>query len=497
MRNRNLIRFFSCLLVLVLLLSGLPARTRAAERETIGRADHFFVEMPEYNRPTPPTINADTAILVELNSGIILYSQNINQRMFPASITKVMTALLAIEMLNPEDEITISYNAANDLIPGGFDGRFKPGQVFTTEEVIFGMNLGSVNTLAYALAEKMDGSVADFSIRMNERARELGAINTTFFNPHGLNDERHLTTAYDMAKVMWGAIELPEYRRIAGSEYYAVPANETHVAMSFNHTLRLLHKDNGWYDSRVVCGKTGWTEDADITRCIYASDGNLDLICVIFHSDTGDTAESDVEALLNYGFDNFCFVEIPDFGGNAVMEGMIDDGEGGSQEVLFHAGAGTCLSGAACLVPNDYATKTWTLNIYAEPGSKELVGRACLGGVPLASYDVTMTTVKKNNDLFPTTRATEPEGESSTQVSAEASQTQPVTEGGSAAESSSEEARRGILSDAGSWNKILPIALAVAGGLLVLSLAGIILLAQQNRRLKKRVERRKLVRNEE
>ncbi len=262
------------------------------------------MEMPSSSLTGQPSINGVSAILVELNSGAVLYSKNIHRQMCPASTTKVMTALMTLENLSLSDSLTISYKATHDLIEGGFDERFKEGQVYTIEEALYGLCLNSVNTLGYALAEKMAGDVPSFAAMMNKRAAELGALHTSFTNPHGLNDMKHLTTVYDMAKILWAAIEIDTYRTIAGTPSYTCADLKDGQKMVFPHTLRLLQPESPWYDSRVVCGKTGWTEDASFCRAVYAKEGGRDLICVVFYSEGGggDNVESDVEKLLNYGF---------------------------------------------------------------------------------------------------------------------------------------------------------------------------------------------------
>ena len=297
----------SLLLAAVLILALLPLSAKAdkqVSRTPIGRSDHGFTDLPASAQSGQPWINGQAGILVELNTGTVLFSKNIHQQMYPASTTKVMTALMALENLDLNDTLTISYNATHDLIEGGFDWRFQAGQVFTIEEALYGLCLNSVNTLGYALAEKMAGNVPDFAVRMNQRAVQAGALHTAFTNPHGLNDPNHLTTVYDMAKILWDAIEIDDYRRIAGTEYYSCAEPKNGQVMNFNHTLSFLHPSNKWYDPRVVCGKTGWTEDASFCRAIYAKEGDRDLICVIFYSEgnNGDNIEADVKRLLDYGF---------------------------------------------------------------------------------------------------------------------------------------------------------------------------------------------------
>ena len=502
MRKTVLRRGAALFLTAVLLLSFFvfPASASGAElsRTAIGREDHAFVELPGFVKPAEPIINGKSAILVELNTGTILYAKNMNQRMYPASTTKVMTALLALENLSLDDTLTISYNATHDLIDGGFDWRFKEGQVFTIQEALYGLCLNSVNTLGYALAEKMAGSVSAFASMMNARAAELGALNTAFTNPHGLNDPNHLTTAYDMAKILWGAIEIDDYRRIAGTEYYNCPELKDGQIMNFTHTLSFLHPDNKWYDSRVVCGKTGWTEDASFCRAVYATDGKLDLICVVFYSsgENGDRVEQDVESLLDYGFQNYTLIGVPDFGEGTVLQGKIRNQNGEMQSIEFTTGEGRSLTGGSrLLVPNPYAEMNWRLDLALS--GEELKGYASLGGVPLVEYPLSLKLPEESttNNYFPTalpntsiqqdtTRNETVPGSSNTTDPTETLPDDSSANGqsGSSAENQNKD---GKLS-----GNILLLALIVCGAFFVLCLIGLLFTIGQNRRLRKRVDRR-------
>ena len=189
----------------------------------IGRADHAFTDHLALPWPDLPTVNADTAFLVELNSGTVLYAKNAHQQMFPASITKIMTALVTLENAPLSDTLTLSHASVTDLVWGGFDpqARFYEGQTMSVEQGLYALCLDSVNTIGYALAEHISGSLQAFSDLMNAKAKEVGAVNTHFNNPHGLNDKTHLVTAHDMAKILWAAAENDTYRKIAGTPYYS------------------------------------------------------------------------------------------------------------------------------------------------------------------------------------------------------------------------------------------------------------------------------------
>ena len=373
----------------VLITSG----DRPAYAQTvIGREDHQIVDAPGYVRPAAPEINSDTAIMIELNSGVMLYSKNIHQRMYPASITKIITALIAIEELDLDDKLVLSWNSVNDLVEGGEDGRrrFYEGQSFTVEDAIYGLCLNSVNTIGYALAEKIDGDLLTFADRMNERARELGAINTTFHNPHGLNDLLHMTTAYDMAMIMWGAIQNDTYRKIAGTRSYSFTDDDGHEIVC-DHNYLVFQPTSDYYDERVVAGKTGWVEEAEYTRTLYATDGNLDIICVTFHADTTHDAYMDVRRLLDYAFDNFSLVDLPEFGDGGEIASQVTDEKTGEEFTLrVKAGAGRSTTGASVLVPNSYADQEWDTELLPD-GEGGLKAIASLGGVTLGTYPLTTT----------------------------------------------------------------------------------------------------------
>ena len=369
------------LIAAVLVLTLLSINVKAdgpPDRTPIGRTDHGFTDLLASLQSGQPWINGQAGILVELNTGTVLFSKNIHQQMYPASTTKVMTALMALENLDLDDTLTISYNATHDLIEGGFDWRFQAGQVFSIEEALYGLCLNSVNTLGYALAEKMAGNVPEFAALMNQRAAKAGALHTAFTNPHGLNDPNHLTTVYDMAKILWDAIEIDDYRRIAGTEYYSCAEPKNGQVMNFNHTLSFLHPSNKWYDPRVVCGKTGWTEDASFCRAIYASKGGRDLICVIFYSEgnNGDNIEADVKRLLDYGF-SFPEADLVSLKTSyTVQDGYITGVEPGTTAAAFRARVTLQVAGSWVLTDADGQEKEGssllqtgdTIRVYAANG---------------------------------------------------------------------------------------------------------------------------------
>ena len=366
---RKIKKAAACLISLVMLFAAaVPAKAAVPAEQlkttAIGRSDHAFTEHLDLPWPDSPSVNADTAFLAELNSGTVLYAKNAHKQMFPASITKIMTALVTLENAPLTDTLTLSHASVTDLVWGGFDGqmRFYEGQTMTVEEGLYALCLDSVNTIGYALAEHIAGSLQGFSDMMNAKAKEVGAVNTHFNNPHGLNDKTHLVTAHDMAKILWAAAENDTYRKIAGTPYYSFKDGYG-KEINCQHGFKVFRSDTPDYDPRCVCGKTGYTSEAMLTRAVYATDGKLDLIAVTMHSDSAALALQDVETLLNYGFNNFSLLELPeyqaeDFPMKAASGRMIELTAGDRMEEYP----------AAFLIPNSAAGISWVPELTAEKG---------------------------------------------------------------------------------------------------------------------------------
>lgn len=162
-----------------------------------------------------PDITAESAILMDAASGAVLYGKDEESKQYPASITKVMTALLAIENCSMDDIVTFSNEAVNGIEPGSSSAGINVGAQLTVEDTLYALMLVSANEAASALAEHISGSNEAFAELMNQRAAELGCTGTHFTNPHGLPDEDHYTTAHDMALILQQAMKYDEFRTIA------------------------------------------------------------------------------------------------------------------------------------------------------------------------------------------------------------------------------------------------------------------------------------------
>lgn len=251
-----------------------------------------------------PQIEGESAVLMDMITGTILYSKNADKAQYPASITKIMTALLGSESLKATDKFAMSETAAHGITDTQSSSIYADtGEEFTVEQALMAVMLQSANEMTLAIAEQTSGSVKKFVELMNLKARQLGCTNTHFNNPNGLPDEKHYTTANDMAKIARAAWFNPAFRKYCTTGYYEIPATN-----KFSETRYLLnhHKMmNGQayaYDG-VFGGKTGYTEAAGNTLVTFARRGNMYLVSVVMQSING--AYSDTKSLLDYGFNNF------------------------------------------------------------------------------------------------------------------------------------------------------------------------------------------------
>ena len=245
--------------------------------------------------------NSKSAILLDATTGTILYKKNEHEKLAPASMTKVMSMLLIMEAidngsLSLEDEVVISENAAN---MGGSQVYLQAGEVYQVKELLKGIAVASGNDAVVAMAEKVSGTVEEFVKRMNERAKELGAVDTNFVNPHGLDAENHYTTAYDMALF---AKELLKHPTIL--QYTSI--YEDYLQKKDGSSIWLVNTNKlvRFYDG-VDGLKTGFTTTAGYCLTATAKKNNLRLISVVMGAETSDKRSSDTTNLLNYGFNTY------------------------------------------------------------------------------------------------------------------------------------------------------------------------------------------------
>lgn len=255
-------------------------------------------------------LTAESAILIDAHSGQILYEKNAYAKQYPASITKLMTLLLAFEHGDLKDKLTFSHDAVFTIEPGSSHIAVQEDEVLTLEQVIYGIMLQSANECSNGVAEYVDGSVSAFTKHMTERAKELGCKNTNFVNPHGLHDENHYTTAYDMALIAKELLQNETYRSMMHNTYYEIPPTNKQTETRYLHGQhQMLNKHSLYYYPEAEGGKTGFTSQALNTLVTYAKKGNTELIAVVLHCN-GAQHYVDTKALFDYGFTNFETVQV-------------------------------------------------------------------------------------------------------------------------------------------------------------------------------------------
>ncbi|MDI3534451.1 MAG: hypothetical protein PWQ82_816 [Thermosediminibacterales bacterium] len=250
-----------------------------------------------------PIITGQAAVLIDADNGQILYEKNSDKRMFPASTTKIMTAILALE----NGKLTDKIKAGPEIYETyGTRLYLEEGEELTLEQLLYGLLLRSANDAAAVIAKYIGGSIENFARMMNEKAKEIGCTNTNFVNPHGLHDENHYTTAKDLAIIAKYAMKIPEFRKIVATKSKVIPWPGKEYDRQLYNGNKLLEQYEG-----ADGVKTGYTSQAQQTLVASATRDGHRLIAVVLKSQ-GKNIWSDAKALLDYGFSNFVFMDIID-----------------------------------------------------------------------------------------------------------------------------------------------------------------------------------------
>ncbi|MCI5517925.1 D-alanyl-D-alanine carboxypeptidase [Roseburia sp. MUC/MUC-530-WT-4D] len=282
--------------------------------------------------PEGVEIVSPSAIVMEVNSGTILYDKNSDEVNYPASITKIMTAYLAVQNCSMDETVTFSADAvfknegATSHIARDLDEQM------TMEQCLYAVLLKSANECAYAVAEhvgqKLGGDYSTFIDLMNSTAKDLGCTNTHFNNPNGLPDENHWTSAHDMALIASAAYKNETFRKIVGTGTYEIPPTNKHAEptpLSNDHQMLYPSRTRKYLYEYCTGGKTGFTDDAGNTLVTYAEKDGLTLVCVIMHS-TNPQHYLDTTSLLDYCFNNFQAVNIAQNESTISDESLKDKG---------------------------------------------------------------------------------------------------------------------------------------------------------------------------
>ena len=256
-----------------------------------------------------PDIIAEAAILIDSSSEKVLYSKNEAQKMYPASTTKIMTAILTIENCNLDDVVTVPYEAIS-TIPSGYSiAALQAGEQLTVNQLLQVLLVHSANDAANVLAYHVSGDIDTFAALMNKKVEELGLENTHFTNPSGQHDDNHYTTAHDLAIIMKYCMQNSTFRNLTKQKYCIIPVTNKYEERVFTSTNELLDASTTYYYQYAIGGKTGYTTEAKNCLISVSNKDDFELICVVLSCGLYENGLSakfiDSRTLFNYGYDNY------------------------------------------------------------------------------------------------------------------------------------------------------------------------------------------------
>ena len=263
-------------------------------------------EIPRW--PQGPAVSAEGAILIEAETGTVLYGKNIHKRLYPASTTKILTTLIATERCDLSETVKFSKEAVNSIERSSSNMGIDIGQELTMEQCLYGILVYSANEVANAVGEHVSGSIDAFVDLMNQRATELGCLDSHFVTTNGLHNDDHYTTPYDLAQIGRAFFANETLAKISGTNYYHIPPARKQPDDIELYTHNQLTRGKYTYDG-YVGGKTGYTTVAHQTLVTCAERGGLRLICVVMREDSPNQY-LDTMTLFDYGFDNFKKVNV-------------------------------------------------------------------------------------------------------------------------------------------------------------------------------------------
>lgn len=261
------------------------------------------------------SLYSSAAILIDFKTGKTLFEKNSTQKHYPASTTKILTAIIALEKCNLTDTVSASYNAIMSIPSGYSNAAIKENEVLTVEQLLNVFLIHSANEAGYILAEHISGSISNFADLMNQKALELGCTNTHFTNPSGIHDENHYSTAQDMAIIARYCMNNETFRQIVSKTSYTLDTtNKTSEKRFFTTTNDLIRPSSSYYYENCIGIKTGYTSQAKNCLISASKKDGLELISVVLGAGTTENGKSgknvDTINLFNYGFSNYKIEEL-------------------------------------------------------------------------------------------------------------------------------------------------------------------------------------------
>lgn len=267
-------------------------------------------------------INSEAAILIDASSGQILFEYNARERLYPASTTKLLTAILTLENCKLDDIVTVNPKALNGIPRTYTTAALRANEQLTVEQLLHVLLIPSANDAANVLAFHISGSIEEFSKLMNKKATEIGCVDSNFLNPSGIHNDNHYSNAYDMALIGKYANNFETIKNIATITTYALPDTPDGKPRSFKTTNTLITPNHKYFYEYATGLKTGYTDKAKSCIVSKAKKDDIELICVVLGgnktSDGQSERELDCHTLFDYGFSNFKYYDI------CTKQGFID-----------------------------------------------------------------------------------------------------------------------------------------------------------------------------
>lgn len=314
--NKIKASFLSFLLSIILISSLSPSLAVSAVNYTEEELEQMAEERRNlpiqtneiHSWPMGPVVSAKSAILMEAETGTILYAKNIHEKLYPASTTKLLTCLLAAENCSLDEMVTFSYDAVHSIPSDGSNMGIDAGEVLPMDECLYGIMVASANEVSSAVAEHVAGDIDSFTDMMNERAKELGCLNSHFVNSNGLYDDNHYTSAYDLALIAKAFFNNDTLRRIGNTTTYHFIPTETQPDDFYKTNKHKLINGEIPYEG-IIGGKTGYTSEARQTLVTGCEQNGMRLICVVMMEEAPSQFE-DTVTLFDYGYQNFSKVNV-------------------------------------------------------------------------------------------------------------------------------------------------------------------------------------------
>lgn len=315
--------FLTLFLILCVLSSCVFPIYATQESSSESQTDADLIVQPQltsYPFAVDLEVRAKAAMLIELNSNTLIFEYQKDEKLYPASLTKIMTCMLAIEYGNLDAILTVSETALQNLSEFGSTAGLLEGEQLTLNDLLFCIMVSSANEGCNVIAEHISGDIDSFVALMNEQARKLGMTSTHFANAHGLHDTDHYTTAYDLSLLARWAWQNAQFREYATATTYVVPPTNKSASRTLYSTnyLTSTYVESKYYYSRASGIKTGFTTPAGGCLISTASYGGLEFLSIVLgcspqtadNGEYGDERFVETKKLFRYGFDNLAFVQV-------------------------------------------------------------------------------------------------------------------------------------------------------------------------------------------